>query len=192
MSSATARGSPAAASRWRGPWPSAWRPSTGSRSSRAARATTSRWRNELPAGARAPGWSRRAALSGGAERDLERVQRLRGAALRRERGRGSHAGAGGMAYGQSFGAGEDGGPAPRAAVPPASGAGGAGARRGAARRAGSLRGVRVLHLPLLSDLLGPRGRARSGRRSCRRRTTSRRCASRSTARCSRCRVRSAS
>ena len=53
---------------------------------------------------------------------------------------------------------------------------GAAARRGAASRAGSLRRHRLLHLPLLPDLLGPRGRAGDRRARCARAHHARRAA----------------
>ena len=89
------------------------------------------WRNELPAGEEGLGRRARAALPGRARARPRRLQRVRRAPLRpADDARGG------------------------ARVPGAPGAGGARARRGAARRARPLRGRRLLHLPLLPDLLG--------------------------------------
>ena len=77
-------------------------------------------------------------------------------------------------------------------VAAAPGARGARARRRARRGGGPLPRRRVLHLPLLPDVLGPEGGARGAASSCPPPTTSRRCGSRSTTRCSPGRARSPS
>ncbi len=91
-------------------------------------------------GPRAAGRRRRAALPGRGGARSRRLQRVRGAALRA----GAH-------------------PRRGDRVPAAAGAARAAARRGAPGAEGPLRGGRLLHLPLLADLLGPRGGPRARR-----------------------------
>ena len=139
-SSATARASPAARSRSRARWPSAWPAEHRITVFTTCARDYVTWRNELPEGRERLGGVEVLRFPVEEERDLAAFNAFAEPLYARER-----------THDEEIEFLRRQGPA-RAA-----------ARRGAAGAEGPLRRRRLLHLPLLPDLLGPRGRPRARR-----------------------------